>query len=71
MSEVRSEALKRAAQADGPVTVQDLGVSRATVYKLVEEKLLKALKQTRRTGARGRPAFLFSLTAKGRRRATA
>lgn len=62
------DALRSAVKAGKPVTIKDLGVSRTTVQKALDSKLLKRIKDTLRTGRQGRPAHLFEPTAKGRRR---
>lgn len=62
----------RIAREDGAVTVRDLkaaGHSAYEVAKAVEAGILRVLKTVERTGKRGRPATLYTLTAKGKRAA--
>lgn len=61
----QNEALKQIAES-GPLTISQLPASRNTVHALRDKKLIKRVGQTA-TGQRGRPAVLYSVSAKGER----
>jgi predicted ArsR family transcriptional regulator len=60
------ETLKAIADR-GPTAITDLPASRNTFYALRDKKLVKRA-GFRSTGARGRPAKLYQVSAKGERK---
>lgn len=53
----------------GPLTLRNLGCTRYTVLKLLEQKLVKRGAEAKNPGSTARKAVTYELTAKGKKRA--
>lgn len=69
----QNDLLTKIADAGGPVSAKDVGVTAVVLRELAEAGLVERPKKDaiRKTGGKGRPSHLYRLTRKGRGRVQA